>query len=357
MRQLRVILGLFTVLGLQSGTATAADPRPPLHLPDSEATQPQEMKDYSQFLRDTSVQFSMTRISGGTFIMGSQDGDQETEERFEAPQHSVQLEPFWIGSHEVTWDEYNVFRLREDRQVRQLSQIEGDAADLAADVLPHPEREYSDPTAGEPSAGRPAYRLTRFAAKSYCVWLSAKTGHFYRVPTEAEWEYACRAGTETPYFWGIEPDQAGDYAWIQDNKKNAGPHPVGKKKPNPWGLYDMVGNVGEWCLDAYDKNYYATLKAEPTGFPLRLADADHKLFVIRGGSIESDAPEWRSAARGHLTTELEWTDRDPQFPKSRWWYPSQSEAWVGLRVVRPLRRPTAEEAIRYHFAPDPETDN
>src|SRR6185295_4387517 len=110
----------------------------------------------------------------------------------------------------------------------------------------------------------PAISMTQHAANKYCEWLSAKTGKNYRLPTEAEWEWACRAGTTTAYSFGDDASKLGEYAWFTPNSEEK-PQPVGKKKPNPWGIHDMHGNVTEWCIDAYRKDAYTTFpRDKPT---------------------------------------------------------------------------------------------
>jgi formylglycine-generating enzyme required for sulfatase activity len=113
----------------------------------------------------------------------------------------------------------------------------------------------------------------------------------YRLPTEAEWEYACRAGTQGDYSFAGDTRRLGEHAWLSDNagKKT---HPVGQKKPNPWGLYDMHGNVAEWCNDMYDKSYYANSPASNPRGP-----ADGKQYILRGGSWKSSAEALKSFSR------------------------------------------------------------
>ena len=117
----------------------------------------------------------------------------------------------------------------------------------------------------------------------------------YRLPTEAEWEYACRAGTTTPYYYGGDPGKLNAYAWFVDNaaKKT---HPVAQKKANPWGLFDMMGNVAEWCNDNYAKDAYRTSPASNPHGP-----AQGKLYVLRGGNWTTTAERLRSSARGSET--------------------------------------------------------
>jgi formylglycine-generating enzyme required for sulfatase activity len=151
------------------------------------------------------------------------------------------------------------------------------------------------------------------------------------LPTEAEWEYACRAGTTTAYSCGNDPGQLGNYAWYVDNAEK--PQPVGKKKANPWGLHDMHGNVSEWCLDRYVPDIYTTLaKQKVVHSPVVLPTAKEYPYVARGGSWDDDAERLRSAAR--LVSNPEWSVQDPQRPQSIWWHTDAT--FVGFRIVRPL---------------------
>src|SRR5262249_13311598 len=119
-------------------------------------------------------------------------------------------------------------------------------------------------------------------AVAFCEWLSRTSPHegqYYRLPTEAEWEYSCRAGATTSYYWGNEAHSSIEYAWTSENADGK-THPVGKLKPNAWGLYDMLGNVEEWTADCFDKDYY---QISPRQDPFR--GGAGKLRVLRGGSF------------------------------------------------------------------------
>ena len=190
-------------------------------------------------------------------------------------------------------------------------------------------------------SGQPAICITHHAAMEYCRWLSEKTGKLYRLPTEAEWEYACRAGTKTAYFWGDELDKIDEYAWYVNNAEK--PMPVGKKKPSPWGLYDIHGNVAEWCLDHYVADAYKQFAAaKPCKGPVILPDAKEYPYVVRGGSWDDDAELLRSAAR--RGSNLEWSVQDPQRPQSIWWHTDAT--FAGFRIVRPLERARQSEGTQ-----------
>jgi formylglycine-generating enzyme required for sulfatase activity len=187
--------------------------------------------------------------------------------------------------------------------------------------------------------------MTQFAAKMYCKWLSAKTGRYYRLPTEAEWEYACRAGTKTAYWFGDDPKKLDTYGWYTGNSDDKY-QKVCKKKPNPWGLYDMHGNVCQWVLDQYVADFYARSAGRVAVNPLAPPTKEYGR-VVRGGSWDDEPERCRSAAR--RWSNKDWKKQDPQLPQSPWYMTDAN--FVGFRVVRPLRMPTAKEAAKYEIDP------
>jgi len=329
---------LMIIAGQLAGPACADEPT-------AHASGESKMKPYTESLSGTGVTFDMVPIAGGEFVMGSPATETDREED-EGPQHRVKVEPFWMGKHEVTWDEYDIWSFALDIQRRRLSGGKPTEMDKLADAVTRPTKPYTDMTFGMGHDGYPAISMTQLAAKGYCMWLSAKTGHYYRLPTEAEWEYACRAGTTTAYSFGDDVAQLDDYAWHYENTDEQY-QKIGLKKPNPWGLYDMHGNVSEWVLDQHIPDFYAGSKTdEPAASPLAVPTT---LFprVVRGGSWDDDPDRLRSAAR--TGSDLEWKIQDPQLPQSVWYH--TDALGVGFRVVRPLQVPTAEERKRLKLDP------
>lgn len=333
---------------------TALYPEPPAGAPpalavdDAEAADAASMKPYLERVPGSAVSFRMVPIPGGRFLMGSPGGEPGRGKE-EGPQHEVEIAPFWIEEHEVTWDEFLVFSMKLDQARR--AQSDGASAtvpqDAWADAVSRPTPPYVPMDFGMGVEGRPAVCMTQFCARQYTRWLSMKTGRYYRLPTEAEWEYACRAGTTTAYSFGDDAAALGDHAWCFDNSGDSY-HPVMQKKPNPWGLYDMHGNVAEWTLDRLDRKFYASFAGvamNPVAWP-----EEEFGRVVRGGSWDDDPERLRSSARRGSTKS--WKVQDPQFPKSIWYLTDAS--FVGFRVVRPLAEPAAEELARW-WEPDLES--
>jgi formylglycine-generating enzyme required for sulfatase activity len=283
----------------------------------------QGLKSYQQTIPNTSVSFDLIAVPAGNFILGSPE-KQAGRQADEGPQKKVQVEAFWMGKTEVTYDEFQLF-------FEEARDPEPKPAKVGPDAVTRPSPPYIDFTLGMGKVGGfPANSMQQFGAIMYCKWLYAKTGIFYRLPTEIEWEYACKAGAE------IAAEKLGDYAWFQGNSQEKY-HQVGLKKANEWGLQDMLGNVSEWVLDHYDAQGHAR-KDSPV-FLDKYADA-----VVRGGNFQDEAALVRASAR--MAADPVWNRRDPQIPKSVWW--NADAPFVGFRVMRPAKQPSKDE-IRSFF--------
>ncbi len=315
---------------------------------------PAAMKAFTESLSGTDGAFDMVPIPAGEFTMGTPDNEPGHKPN-EGPPRRLKIEPFWMGKLEVRWNEYELFmfpglekgtNVPTERVDRELLMNFPDLLPAAvktavnqytgkeAEAVSRPTTPYVEMSFGMGKDGFPAISMTHYAATRYCRWLTAKTGHFYRLATEAEWEYACRAGTSTRYFFGDDPAKIDDYAWHFKNADGKY-QKVGKKKPNPWGLYDMIGNVAEWVMDGYVDSY-AKVGDRETVF----IDTEYP-NVARGGSWDDDPELLRSGAR--LASDASWKMRDPQLPKSKWYLTDAQ--FLGLRVVRPLKVPATPEEM------------
>ncbi len=285
---------------------------------------------YSVSIPGSRVSYEMIFIPAGDFVMGSPESEVGRAPD-EGPRHRVEVAAFWMGEVPVTWNEFNLF----------MHGIEGYESEETVDAVSRPSPPYLDMTFGMGTDGFPAVSMTHHAANKYCQWLSAKTGHFYRLPTEAEWEYAARAGTETLWSFGDDPEDLDDFAWYRGNSGSQS-RPVGQKRPNPWGFYDMHGNVWEWTLDQYRADRYEKFEDQVAVNPWEKAATEYPR-VVRGGSWNDGPLDLRSAAR--RASHPDWKMMDPQLPQSRWYH--TNAPWLGFRIVRPLEIPSPEEMYEY----------
>jgi formylglycine-generating enzyme required for sulfatase activity len=286
-------------------------------------------KAYEQSISGSTLKFKMVPINGGSFTMGSPDNE-AGRDADEGPQKKFTISPFWMGAFEVTHDEFDIFF--KDANTSQ---------NINADAITRPSPQYVDLSwdMGR-EGGFPVNSMQQRTAVMYCKWLYNKTGIFYRLPTEAEWEYACRSGSSSKYFFGDNENDLEKYAWYSKNS-NAAYHKVGQLKPNAFGLYDILGNVAEWVMDQYDEKYFTKTKDGETDPELKPISRHPRL--LKGGSYVDEAVELRCANRTMWLAE--WNKRDPQIPKSKWWL--TDAPFAGFRLVRPFKQPSAEEIEKF----------
>lgn len=232
----------------------------------------------SDTIKGTTVKFDLMQLPAGKITIAGKE---------------VEIKPVWIGKTEVTWDEYDVYWQRLDLTAEQLSK--------GFDAENRPSKPYSPPDRNFGHNGWPAGSICYAEAQKYVQWLSKITGHKYRLPTEAEWTYACRAGGDGK----IDKATLKEVAWYSTNGDDK-PHPVAKMKPNAWGLFDTLGNVAEWAV-----------RADGVG-------------VACGGSFQDDGPDINSD--NHAEYDKSWQRDDPQDPKGKSWL--SNGAHIGIRVVR-----------------------
>jgi len=310
-------------------------------LPDTIYMEPARVEgfqDYTETIPFSAVSFNLKAIPGGTFTMGAVEED-DFAEGDEFPAHEVRVDSFFMAEVEVTWDEFLAWYSQTAGEGRTTDIGMLDGVDGLTGATPP----YGNPDQGWGRGTRPAITMTHYAAEKYCEWLSVVTGKEYRLPTEAEWEYAARGGSDGIYFFEGEPK---DYAEIGLRSKLFGVDTAvinsyvvytlnsqGKSQPpaavraNPFGLKNMLGNVAEFCADTYIEDAYGNSAALRDNPLIERAEGE---YVIRGGSFKSDAIELRLSNRDKTNHDA-WMKTDPQIPKSLWWY---SDCYhVGFRVV------------------------
>jgi len=325
----------------------------PVPLADSTATAEAEMKSYTETIPGTEITFKMVPIKGGKFLMGSPENEPGRKDD-EGPRHEVEIKPFWMEEHETTWIAFEQFALKYLRHNRK-DKAPLTARERVADVFAAPTSLWgqSPSHANKGKPGYPAASMTIYAAQAYCKWLTIMTGRYYRLPTETEWEYACRAGSEGAYSFGNDAGNINDFAWHFGNS-NEQAQRVKRKKPNAWGLYDMHGNVAEWVLEQYAVDTYENRKPEMFGAPVRapvvrISQMFSRGHIARGGHFDDELSGLRSARRFYSAGG--WNDYEPGSPHGIWWL--TSAPFVGFRIVRPLEPPKSEEEARL-YEPDPD---
>ncbi len=336
--------------GKEADEMTGGDEAAERELDKKFPTNPAGFESYTEIIPGANVKVRMVAVPAGTFRMGSPETE-DYRRADEGPVRQVRLSKFWMGRVEVTWREYDAYYAQRGTGGRQ------EFAAKSPDAVTGPTPPYGSPDQSWGKGSRPAITMTHHAATEYAKWLSQITGKKFRLPTEAEWEYAARAGTDAPYFFpgsprqfterywlnrflGVKTGPIGEYVWYEQNS-NLRTHAPEDAKPNPWGLVNMLGNAREFCLDWYDAQAYAQYPDSEVVDPRGPASGEE--HVVRGGSYRFDAADLRVAARDRTRT-ADWLMTDPQVPKSTWWYSDSTD--VGFRIVREYEEQPAPEGSR-----------
>ena len=309
-------------------------------------TEPCTLEAFANFeetIPGTPVSIRMVAVSGGSFRMGSPESE-PFRGADESPQRNVTVSSFFMGETEVTWDQYWAFYAETMSEGRTPpEEVYANNAKYELDAISGPTPPFGFPDQGWGMGERPALTMTHYAAETFCEWLSLKTGKHYRLPTEAEWEYAARGGTDTPYFFEGSPRKYSGRGFLRHfakadtaliassviyaaNSRNRTAEPS-RVRANPFGLKNMSGNVLEYCSDWYAPDAYEKMAdgaVDPKG------PENGTEHVVRGGLYSDDAADVRSASRRHTEHDA-WLRTDPQNPKSIWWY--SDIKGIGFRVV------------------------
>lgn len=244
-------------------------------------TMNQEPSPFVETIPKSVVKIEMLPIPGGTVKIGERD---------------VAVKPFHMAKTETVWEAYDAFLLSGEPSPPY------DETEFAADAIARPSKTYILADLNWGHQGYPAINISDLSATMFCRWLASVTGKKYRLPTEAEWELACRGGV--PGEWTVDPTTLEETSWNLGNSKRT-THPVATKKPNAFGLHDMLGNVGEWATDLDGKS------------------------VLCGGTFQDEPSAISPTTRKRWTPK--WQERDPQIPQSRWWL--SNGPFAGFRVV------------------------
>jgi sulfatase modifying factor 1 len=301
------------------------------------------LNNFTEYIPGSSVSFEMVAIPGGSFQMGSPDNEPFRNTN-EGPVREVKVSSFFIAKIEVSWDEFMTFFKETGAQGKTADAYLNVVKEDEVDAISGPTPPWGAPDQGWGKGSMPAITMTYHAAEVYCQWITKITGKTYRLPTEAEWEYAARGNSETPYYFEGDPkrfvkqgmrnklfgvDTAGINSYVAYNE-NSGAQSITPetKMENPFGLVNMLGNVAEFCSDWYAEDSYAQNRDGVLNNPRGPAEGEE--HVIRGGSYRDGAEKVRSASRDY-TRNVAWLKTDPQMPKSIWWYSDCLH--VGFRVV------------------------